>query len=105
MLVTGAAGLVGAEVAAGLAEAGHTVLALTHTRPEIVRNNGRRVRTVPAGRAGPGRVARLTKTQSDFGVQLNYTYVDSKIQYMTAAGATSTGDVDDDHDTIPVTDL
>ena len=26
---------------------------------------------------------------SDFGVQLNYTYVDSKIQYMTAAGATS----------------
>ncbi len=26
---------------------------------------------------------------SDFGVQLNYTYVDSKIQYMTAAGANS----------------
>jgi TonB-dependent receptor len=26
---------------------------------------------------------------SAFGVQLNYTYVDSKIQYMTAAGATS----------------
>ena len=26
---------------------------------------------------------------SDFGVQLNYTYVDSKIQYMTSAGETS----------------
>lgn len=26
---------------------------------------------------------------SDFGVQLNYTYVDSKIQYMTSTGATS----------------
>lgn len=59
MLVTGATGLVGAEVAATLAGAGHTVLALTHTRSEIVRNNGRAVRTVPFGQAGPGRVARL----------------------------------------------
>ncbi|MCX2952889.1 SDR family oxidoreductase [Lentzea sp. NEAU-D7] len=57
VLVTGAAGLVGAEVAARLANEGHTVLALVHTRPEIVRNDGRVVRTVPVERSGPGLVS------------------------------------------------
>lgn len=59
VLVTGAAGLVGAEVTARLASEGHTVLALVHTRPEIVRNDGRVVRTVPIGQSGPGLVSCL----------------------------------------------
>ncbi|WP_073948062.1 SDR family oxidoreductase [Streptomyces kebangsaanensis] len=41
VLVTGAAGLVGAEVTARLTAAGHTVLALLHSRTRLVRNNGR----------------------------------------------------------------
>ncbi|SDG49536.1 Male sterility protein [Lentzea fradiae] len=57
VLVTGAAGLVGAEVVARLAGEGHTVLALVHKRPAIVRNDGEVVRTVPAGQSGPGLVS------------------------------------------------
>ncbi|RDI34588.1 SDR family oxidoreductase [Lentzea flaviverrucosa] len=57
VLVTGAAGLVGAEVTARLADEGHTVLALVHTRSEIVRNDGTVVRTVPIGQCGPGLVS------------------------------------------------
>ncbi|MGI5500137.1 SDR family oxidoreductase [Lentzea sp. CA-135723] len=55
VLVTGAAGLVGAEVCARLAEQGHTVLALVHKRSEIVRNDGTVARTV--SRPGPGLVS------------------------------------------------
>ncbi|MER6068569.1 SDR family oxidoreductase [Streptomyces sp. NPDC001817] len=40
VLVTGAGGFVGAEVTARLTAAGHTVLALLHRTPEIVRNDG-----------------------------------------------------------------
>ncbi|ANZ39762.1 hypothetical protein BBK82_30700 [Lentzea guizhouensis] len=57
VLVTGAAGLVGAEVAARLADSGHTVTALVHNRPELVRNDGTVVRTVPTGQSGPGLVS------------------------------------------------
>lgn len=47
VLVTGAAGHVGAEVVHRLATRGHDVVALVHDRMEIVANNGRRVRNVP----------------------------------------------------------
>ncbi|MFI1161303.1 SDR family oxidoreductase [Streptomyces sioyaensis] len=40
VLVTGAAGLVGAEVTARLAAAGHEVTALVHDNPVLVRNDG-----------------------------------------------------------------
>lgn len=40
VLVTGAAGLVGAEVTARLAAAGHEVTALVHHNPVLVRNDG-----------------------------------------------------------------
>lgn len=55
VLVTGASGLVGAEVVARLADAGHAVTALVHTAHELKRNNGRRIRTVTADPA-PGEV-------------------------------------------------
>jgi thioester reductase-like protein len=44
VLVTGAAGLVGAEVSARLVRAGHAVTALVHRRDELVRNNGQPLR-------------------------------------------------------------
>ncbi|MEU6370037.1 SDR family oxidoreductase [Streptomyces sp. NPDC046931] len=54
VLVTGASGLVGAEVTARLTAAGHTVLALLHHNGDLVRNNGRKVTP------GPGAVIRIT---------------------------------------------
>ncbi|MFF7969750.1 SDR family oxidoreductase [Streptomyces sp. NPDC007905] len=53
VLVTGASGLVGAEVTARLTAAGHTVLTLLHRNAELVRNNGRRVDP------GPGTLTRI----------------------------------------------
>ncbi|MFG2479617.1 SDR family oxidoreductase [Streptomyces fagopyri] len=53
VLVTGASGLVGAEVTARLTAAGHRVLALLHSNGDIVRNNGR---ALPAAPAGPRRL-------------------------------------------------
>ncbi|MFI1168932.1 SDR family oxidoreductase [Streptomyces sp. NPDC020801] len=47
VLVTGASGLVGAEVTARLTAAGHTVLALLHSRSELVRNNGGKLTPAP----------------------------------------------------------
>lgn len=47
ILVTGAAGHVGAEVVHRLAKRGHDVVALVHDRPMIVANNGRSVGEVP----------------------------------------------------------
>lgn len=47
VLVTGAAGHVGAEVVHRLARRGHDVLALVHDRRDVVTNNGRRVGKVP----------------------------------------------------------
>lgn len=44
VLVTGAAGLVGVEVAARLAAAGHDVTGLVHDNARLVRNNGRPLR-------------------------------------------------------------
>jgi nucleoside-diphosphate-sugar epimerase len=55
VLVTGASGLLGAEVTARLAAAGHPVLALLHDRSVVVRNDGRRLEM--AGRPAPGSVA------------------------------------------------
>ncbi|MFS4093818.1 SDR family oxidoreductase [Streptomyces sp. AF1A] len=53
VLMTGAGGFVGAEVAARLTAAGHSVLALLHRTPDIVRNNGRQLSP------GPGTLIRL----------------------------------------------
>ncbi|MEY9835770.1 nucleoside-diphosphate-sugar epimerase [Streptacidiphilus sp. EB103A] len=47
VLVTGASGLVGAEVTARLAKAGHSVLALLHSNADVVRNNGTRLKPKP----------------------------------------------------------
>lgn len=46
ILVTGAAGHVGAEVVARLAGRGHSVIALVHNRSDVVANNSRPVRPV-----------------------------------------------------------
>lgn len=62
VLVTGAAGLVGAEVVARLTGAGHSVIGLVHDTDTIVRNNGRRLKSAPyAGQdVPPGAVRLLT---------------------------------------------
>ncbi|MGX4687778.1 SDR family oxidoreductase [Streptomyces sp. JNUCC 63] len=54
VLVTGASGLVGAEVTARLTAAGHTVLALLHNKSDLVRNNGRKLTP------GPGTLTPVT---------------------------------------------
>lgn len=54
VLVTGAGGLVGAEVTARLTAAGHTVLTLLHSRTRLVRNNGRELTP------GPGTLTPVT---------------------------------------------
>jgi len=59
-LVTGATGLIGAEVAARLAAEGHAVIALVHTREKIVRNTGRIARTTQlSDQPQPGEIATL----------------------------------------------
>jgi thioester reductase-like protein len=59
ILVTGASGLLGAEVVSRLAADGHMVYALLHSTPGIVRNNGRRVPMEAAEDLRPGSVASL----------------------------------------------
>jgi thioester reductase-like protein len=60
-LVTGATGLIGAEVTANLVAAGDTVVALIHNRSSIFRNNGRRISTTEfKGAAAPGHVLTLS---------------------------------------------
>src|SRR5690242_8833692 len=56
VLVTGAAGLVGAEVVGRLAAAGHTVIAMTHDNGVLVRNDGTEIHANVQGR---GTVTRL----------------------------------------------
>lgn len=60
VLVTGAAGHVGADVVARLVGRGHDVTALVHDRPVVVANSGRRVR--------PTRVVRGDVRLEEFGV-------------------------------------
>ena len=60
VLVTGAAGHVGAEVVARLVGRGHPVVALVHNRFDIVSNNGRPVR--------PAHVLRGDIRRPDFGL-------------------------------------
>lgn len=65
-LLTGATGLIGAEVTAKLAAAGDTVVALLHNRSIIIRNNGRRVSTREfTGVAAPGHVLTLSGDVTD----------------------------------------
>ncbi|MFD5818938.1 SDR family oxidoreductase [Streptomyces sp. NPDC127038] len=54
VLLTGASGFVGAEVAARLTAAGHRVLAVLHRNGDLVRNNGRKLT------AAPGTLTRIT---------------------------------------------
>ncbi|MEV4640570.1 SDR family oxidoreductase [Actinoplanes sp. NPDC049548] len=56
VLVTGAAGLVGAEVCARLLRAGHQVLGLVHRTRELVANDGRAIPGSDDGRAGTVRL-------------------------------------------------
>jgi nucleoside-diphosphate-sugar epimerase len=71
ILVTGAAGLIGAEVVAQLAEAGHAVIALIHKNAAIVRNDGAHVATVSVdpSEVEAGQVATLSGdiAVDDFG--------------------------------------
>ncbi|MGV9247152.1 SDR family oxidoreductase [Streptomyces sp. NPDC003710] len=64
VLVTGASGLVGAEVTARLTAAGHTVLALLHSNGDLVRNNGRKLTP------GPGALIRISGDISRPGLGL-----------------------------------
>lgn len=60
VLVTGAAGGIGVEVAARLARSGYAVIGMVHRTTGLVRNNGRRLRSAPLGAADePGGVATL----------------------------------------------
>jgi thioester reductase-like protein len=61
VLVTGAAGLVGAELTVRLAAAGHSVVAVVHNNTELVRNDGRQIRACPWEKAPalPGTVRTL----------------------------------------------
>lgn len=63
VLITGGAGLVGAETVARLADAGHEVIACTHRRADIVAGRGRRLATrewTGAAAMEPGTVWTLT---------------------------------------------
>ncbi len=71
VLVTGASGLVGAEVVARLARAGYAVIALVHRASDLVRNNRRRISTVPAGDLAAGRVACVAGDVSRPGLGLS----------------------------------
>jgi 2-alkyl-3-oxoalkanoate reductase len=53
ILVSGAAGLIGGELVARLAEAGHSVVALVHRNPEVRANDGALVPSQPWAGAGP----------------------------------------------------
>jgi thioester reductase-like protein len=59
VLVTGAAGLLGAEVTYRLATAGHAVVALTHRATDLIRNDGAGIRAAHWP-PRPGTVVRLT---------------------------------------------
>lgn len=65
VLVTGAGGLVGAEVTARLTAAGHTALALLHRAPGIVRNDGSELAS------SPGALTALTGDITRPGLGLN----------------------------------
>ncbi|MQY05046.1 SDR family oxidoreductase [Actinomadura macrotermitis] len=72
VLLTGAAGLIGAEVAARLAAKGAAVIGLVHRNPNLTRNNGRPIRTVPwNGAPRPGTVTTVTGdvTQPRLGLE------------------------------------
>ncbi|WP_055489596.1 SDR family oxidoreductase [Streptomyces sp. TP-A0356] len=66
VLVTGASGLLGAEVTARLTAGGHTVLALLHRNGDIVRNDGRRLTP------GPGTLTGITGDVNRPGLGLTH---------------------------------
>lgn len=72
VLVTGAAGLVGAEVVARLAAAGHGVIGLVHSNGAIVRNSGRRLKSAPytGPDVAPGTVRLITGDVTKQGLGL-----------------------------------
>lgn len=70
VLVTGAAGLVGTEAVAALLRDGHTVVALSHREPRLIRNAGRtEIATVPFG-SGDGPVELLAGDVTQPGLGL-----------------------------------
>lgn len=71
ILVTGATGLVGAEVTARLAREGHAVTALVHRNRELLRNNGRPLHTLRyAEPPVPGAVRLLDGDVTEAGLGL-----------------------------------
>lgn len=62
VFLTGASGLVGAEVAARLAAEGRAVVGLVHVNAQLVRNNGRllRTRAWAGGEVSPGTISTVT---------------------------------------------
>jgi thioester reductase-like protein len=76
ILVTGAAGHVGAEVTARLAKAGCGVIALVHRNGDLVRNGGGRIRTTaaaPGTAPAPGSVGCVTGDVTAPGLGLTAT--------------------------------
>ncbi len=72
ILITGAAGLIGSEVAVRLAARGHSIVALVHRDPHIIGNDRTPASTRPYGSQppSPGEIATLTGTISASGLGL-----------------------------------
>lgn len=72
ILVTGASGLIGSELCGRLAERGHTIIALVHHNPRLVRNDGTAIHPQPCPEAGltPGSIVPVVGdvTVADLGL-------------------------------------
>ena len=92
-LVTGATGLIGSEVAAKLAAEGHAVIALVHTRQQIVRNNGRHAGTTELSdqpQAGQIATLRGDVTKPRLGLEAaQYDLLQSRLDRVVHCAATT----------------
>ncbi|MGW1894337.1 SDR family oxidoreductase [Streptomyces sp. NPDC002004] len=103
VLVTGAAGLVGAEVTARLAAAGWAVLALVHRNGRLVRNNGRPLPTRPHDRPpGPGDVVTVHGDVTADGLGLDAAVTEGLDLIVHTAALTDFGRADEAYERINV---